>query len=101
MSPIGGPGGIGGPKGPSGPDGPDALSDELHDLDGALRPATTAPVGGADATTGAADIGALSAEVAAGRLTPRAGTGRRDQHSQAQTTRPGPSCLAARRACST
>jgi hypothetical protein len=55
----GGPGGIGGPEGPGGPDGPD-------ELDGADAPEVAGATG-----TGHADLDALSAEVAAGRLTPR------------------------------
>ena len=64
MASIGGPGGIGGPKGPEGPDGPDAI-------DGVDDVAAEAGVERAAATGRAADIDALSAEVAAGRLTAR------------------------------
>ncbi len=70
MTGIGGPGGIGGPKGgsgPSGPEGPDA-SDAIDDLDGAARGDAAERATG---TGRAPDIDALSAEVAAGRLTPR------------------------------
>ena len=63
MASIGGPGGIGGPSGPSGPDGPD-------DLDAPDEVAGTG-VEEAAGTGRAADIDALSAEVAAGRLTAR------------------------------
>lgn len=73
MSGIDGPGGIGGPKGPTGP--ADAGS-----VDGAEGAAGTAELERADAAGGAratesasstADIDALAAEVAAGRLTPK------------------------------
>src|SRR5512139_684872 len=67
MTGIGGPGGIGGPKGPTGIDGADAPGeiDEIGDV---------ADAGGVERAAGtgrAADLDALSAEVAAGRLTPR------------------------------
>lgn len=68
MSTIGGPGGIGGPKGPDGPDGPD----DIEGVDGADATAGTeaaADVQQAAATSGTADIDALAADVAAGRLT--------------------------------
>jgi hypothetical protein len=61
MSTIGGPGGIGGPRGPGGPDGPLDIDDVAGD----------APVEQAQGVTGASDVEALAAEVAAGRLTPR------------------------------
>lgn len=61
MSSIGGPGGIGGPKGP-GPIDPNAGPTEIGEV--AETPRATA-------TEHAPDIDALSAEVAAGRLTPR------------------------------
>ncbi len=77
MSTIGGPGGIGGPKGPSGTDGPDG-PDGIDAPDGADRPGgadAAAQVGAgierAGATTRSPDIDAMSAEVAAGRLTAR------------------------------
>ena len=58
---IGGPGGIGGPKGPTGPsdiDAPEGV-DDVADVERASE-ATRSP-----------DIDALSAEVAAGRMTAR------------------------------
>ena len=64
MASIGGPGGIGGPKGPTGPDGPDAI-------DGVDDVAAELGVERAAGTGRAPDIDALSAEVAAGRLTAR------------------------------
>jgi len=63
MTTIGGRGGVGGPRGPGGPDGPLQVDD--------VAPADAAPVDAAQATGGASDVDALSAEVAAGRLTPR------------------------------
>ena len=63
MSSIGGPGGIGGPKGPTGP-GAAPAADALDEV------AAEAPVEGAEAPSGTADIDALATEVAAGRLTP-------------------------------
>lgn len=71
MSTIGGPGGIGGPKGPGGPDGPDG-PDDIEGPDGA-GPADRADAATAaqrtDRASGASDIDALAAEVAAGRIT--------------------------------
>jgi hypothetical protein len=69
MTGIGGPGGIGGPKGPTGPSGP-------SEIDGpeATDVADVSDVTGPERAAGAgrpADIDALSAEVAAGRLTAR------------------------------
>lgn len=61
MTSIDGPAGIGGPKGPGGPEGPS----ELDDVTG------EAPVEQAHGTTGASDVEALAAEIAAGRLTQR------------------------------
>src|SRR5687767_2495322 len=61
---IGGPGGIGGPKGPTGPSGVDG-ADAVDDVAG------DAAVERAAGTGRAADIDALAAEVAAGRLTAR------------------------------
>jgi hypothetical protein len=64
MTSIGGPGGIGGPKGPSAAGGPDAAeSTDAIAGDAGIERAT--------ATGHAPDIEALSAEVAAGRLTAR------------------------------
>lgn len=57
----GGPGGIGGPKGPSGPGGPAELDEVARET----------PVEAAQGTADTADIDALAADVAAGRLTPR------------------------------
>jgi hypothetical protein len=67
MTSIGGPGGIGGPKGPQGPgeiDGTSGVDDvaEVSDARGVER---------AEGTGRAADIYALSAQVAAGQLTAR------------------------------
>ena len=62
MSTIGGPGGIGGPSGPSGPDGPSEI--EVDAIVG------EAPVEQARSAGEAAELDALAAEVAAGRLTP-------------------------------
>jgi hypothetical protein len=67
MSTIGGPGGIGGPSGPSGPggiDGPDGP-------DGPDGADDVTDVASTSATSGSADIDALAAEIAAGRLTPK------------------------------
>ena len=66
MSTIGGPGGIGGPKGPKGPDGIDGVDDvdEANATDGA------APVAESGSAIGTADVQALAADIAAGRLTP-------------------------------
>ena len=64
MTGIGGPGGIGGPKGPTGPTGP-------SEIDGPSEAADVSEVAGTAATGRAPDIEALSAEVAAGRLTAR------------------------------
>src|SRR5688500_15643925 len=64
MTGIGGPGGIGGPKGPTGPTGP-------SEVDGPDDVADVADVERAAGAGRAADIDALSAEVAAGRLTAR------------------------------
>jgi len=61
---IGGPSGIGGPKGPTGPSGPNEV-DDLGEV------AEAGEVERAAGTGRATDIDALSAEVAAGRLTPR------------------------------
>jgi hypothetical protein len=66
MTGIGGPGGIGGPKGPQGPSGPDSVSgpaSEIEDVGDAGH------VGQASGAGRASDIDALSADVAAGRLT--------------------------------
>lgn len=64
MSTIGGPGGVGGPEGPSGPESPDGIDDVdgAGGLDAAAGASPTAPAG---------ELERLSAEVAAGRLTPR------------------------------
>ena len=75
MSTIGGPGGIGGPKGPKGPDGPDAnagpdASDGPDKLSGGRGP-DAASAAGATGATGQADIDAIAADIAAGKLTPR------------------------------
>jgi len=67
MSGIGGPGGIGGPKGPEGPGGPEG-PDDLEGVDGAAGADALEAASGPENT---ADIDALAAEVAAGRLTPR------------------------------
>jgi len=70
MSTIGGPGGIGGPKGPKGPDGPDGPDsgpDGPDQLSGGRGPDAAA----ATSATGHADIDAIAADVAAGKLTPR------------------------------
>jgi hypothetical protein len=67
MSAIGGPGGIGGPKGPSGPEGPEGP----RGPEGPDAPASSAPLERSAAAGHTPDIAALSAEVAAGRLTPR------------------------------
>ena len=72
MSTIGGPGGIGGPKGPKGPDGPDASdapdsSAGPDKLSGGRGPDAAS----ATAATGQADIDAIAADIAAGKLTPR------------------------------
>lgn len=64
MTSIGGPGGIGGPKGPTGPTSPDSAQAPAGVDD-------VADVERASATGHAPDIDALSAEVAAGRLTAR------------------------------
>lgn len=67
MTGIGGPGGIGGPKGPTGPTGP-------SEIDGPSEATDIADIAGTEraaATGRAPDIDALSAEVAAGRLTAR------------------------------
>jgi hypothetical protein len=61
MTSIGGPGGIGGPKGPQGPSEPQA-PESVEDAAG---------VEGASEAGHAPDIDALSAEVAAGRMTAR------------------------------
>src|SRR5687767_2392436 len=73
MTGIGGPGGIGGPKGPQGPSGPDDVSGpgDVSDVDDAGHAGDARQVGQASGTGRAADIDALSAEVAAGRLTPK------------------------------
>lgn len=65
MTGIGGPGGIGGPKGPQGPSGPGGVSgpDDASEIDDAGQ------VGQASGAHAAPDIDALSADVAAGRLT--------------------------------
>ena len=65
MTGIGGPGGIGGPKGPTGPTGPT----EIDGPDAATDIADVAATERAAGTGLAPDIDALSAEVAAGRLT--------------------------------
>src|SRR5687767_6795454 len=67
MTSIGGPSGIGGPKGPNALDGPDEIA-EAGDV---AEVATDAAIERAAATGHAPDIDALSAEVAAGRLTAR------------------------------
>lgn len=67
MSGIDGPGGIGGPKGPSGP-GSIADADAASEIDGATE---LDAAQGAEGASSTADIDALAAEVAAGRLTPR------------------------------
>jgi hypothetical protein len=67
MTGIGGPGGIGGPKGPTGPTGPS----EVDGPDVATDVAELAGTERAAGTGRAPDIDALSAEVAAGRLTAR------------------------------
>jgi hypothetical protein len=72
MSTIGGPGGIGGPKGPKGPDGPDGPDngsgpDGPDKLSGGRGPDAAA----ATASTGQADIDAIAADIASGKLTPR------------------------------
>jgi len=64
---IGGPSGIGGPKGPTGPSGPN----EVDDVGDVAQAGDVERAAGARSATGAADIQALSAQVAAGRLTPR------------------------------
>jgi len=69
---IGGPGGIGGPKGPgdSRIDAPDG-ADAADNLEGPDRLAGADAANASSATSSTADIDALAAEVAAGRLTPR------------------------------
>jgi hypothetical protein len=82
MSPIGGPGGIGGPSGPKGPSAPTGVdgAEGVDDVAGPDRLDRAGEVGDVEATTGAAptaavggpaDVDALAAEIAAGRLTPR------------------------------
>jgi len=71
MSSIGGPGGIGGPKGPTGPtsvDGPER-ADRADGVDDIGDVADAGAVERAAGTGRSADIDALSADVAAGRLT--------------------------------
>ena len=68
MSSIGGPGGIGGPKGPQGPGEIDGTSG-VDDVD--VGDIAEVSVERAEGTGRAADIDALSAQVAAGRLTAR------------------------------
>ncbi|HEY6039062.1 MAG TPA: hypothetical protein VIV58_32490 [Kofleriaceae bacterium] len=73
MSTIGGPGGIGGPKGPKGPDGPDGPDsgpDGPDKLSGGRGPDAAAATS-ATGATGHADIDAIAADIAAGKLTPR------------------------------
>lgn len=70
MTGIGGPGGIGGPKGPSGVDGADAV-DDVADTGDVADIGQASGAERAAATGHAPDIDALSAEIAAGRLTPR------------------------------
>ncbi|HET9990068.1 MAG TPA: hypothetical protein VFQ65_16170 [Kofleriaceae bacterium] len=72
MSTIGGPGGIGGPKGPKGPDGPDG-SDSTGGPDGPDKLSGGRGPDAASATgaTGQAEIDAIAADIAAGKLTPR------------------------------
>lgn len=70
MSSIGGPGGIGGPKGPSGIGGPGEVGD-VGDVADVGEVAADAAVERAAGAGGTSDIAALSAEVAAGRLTAR------------------------------
>ncbi len=65
MTGIGGPGGIGGPKGP----GP--VSDGPSEIDDASPVDDVRDVARAEGTGRAADIDALSAQVAAGQLTAR------------------------------
>lgn len=70
MSGIDGPGGIGGPKGPQGPGATDGASgvDSTSQLE---RADAAQGARGAEAASDTADIDALAAEVAAGRLTPK------------------------------
>jgi hypothetical protein len=70
MTGIGGPGGIGGPKGPQGPSGPGDVSGP-DDVSGIDDVGDAGHVDQASGTGRAADIDALSADVAAGRLTPK------------------------------
>jgi hypothetical protein len=71
MSTIGGPGGIGGPKGPKGPDGVGDVGDigDVGDV-GETDAAAPASVTESRSAAGAADVEALAADIAAGRLTP-------------------------------
>lgn len=76
MTSIGGPGGIGGPSGPGGPEGPDGPEepDGPAGPDGPGSAGEIAPDAAIDQTAaarGPADLEALAAEVAAGRLTAR------------------------------
>src|SRR5690349_3423349 len=64
MTSIGGPGGIGGPKGPQGPS-------DAHAPEGVEDARDVGDVEAARETGHAPDIDALSAEVAAGRMTAR------------------------------
>lgn len=89
MSTIGGPGGIGGPKGPQDPSGAseneavgggDGADVEIQDVSGArgardvseVREVASDPaIAQARGPASSSDIAALSAEIAAGRLTPQ------------------------------
>ena len=75
MSTIGGPGGIGGPKGPGGPEGPDGPEgpEGPSGPDATGGPSSAPAAAGTEraAPTQSADIEALAAEIAAGRMTPK------------------------------
>ncbi|HEY5937545.1 MAG TPA: hypothetical protein VIU61_23020 [Kofleriaceae bacterium] len=75
MSTIGGPGGIGGPKGPGGPEGPDGPDEPDGpggpDASGAADASQASGDIERAAATQSADIEALAAEIAAGRMTPK------------------------------
>ena len=65
MTGIGGPGGIGGPKGPGGPERPEG-TDELEDVRGDVAVDRTGGAGRA----APGNLDAITADLAAGRLTP-------------------------------
>jgi len=85
MTTIGGPGGIHGPKGPTGPDGAPAI-DDASDVGRAADVGEVANIGGVREL---GDIQALTAEIAAGRLTPREAIDRMVDRMVATTAGPG------------